>query len=62
MRTAEREPWRSVEVPCEYSAEYSITLTYEETSSAGLEGIIFVCTKPRRVLVPTNQTGKPQDL
>lgn len=28
----EREPWRSVEVPFEYTAEYSIALTREETS------------------------------
>lgn len=29
---AEREPWRSVEVPFEYSGEYSVALTSEETS------------------------------
>lgn len=29
---AEGEPWRSVEIPFEYSGEYSVALTHEETS------------------------------
>lgn len=60
VRTAERAPWRSIEVPLEYSTEDSVT-HMKETSWAGLEGIRLVYVEPGSVLVSTNQDGESQE-